>query len=235
MKLAIMQPYLFPYIGYFNLIQATDNFVFYDDVNFIKQGWINRNRILVNGSPLTFTVPLSQPSSFEKICNTNINSRFYEKWRDKFLRTLEQSYSKAPYFEETFKLVNDVLIQDVDKISTLAINSVKSTCSYLNLPLNDQISSINFPESQGMDRMDRIIEICNKNKLSNYINSIGGSELYDKELFTQYGIKLQFLKPELLTYNQRIERFTPGLSIIDLMMELDKVKVLEYINSYRLV
>ena len=235
MKLAIMQPYIFPYIGYFGLIHASERFVFYDDVNYIKQGWINRNRILVNGSAFTFTVPLKQPSSFEKICNTQINNRLYDKWCGKFLKTLEQSYSKAPYFEETFKLVCEVFNHDVNTISTLAINSVRATCNYLKLTLNDQISSLEFPESQGIDRMDRIVEICEKSKISKYVNSIGGFELYDKKLFEDNDIELEFLKPELRTYNQRIEGFIPGLSIIDLMMELDKVQIINYISSYKLI
>src|SRR5690554_3170605 len=98
MRLGIMQPYLFPYIGYFQLINDVDKFVIYDDVNFIKQGWINRNQILSHNGALIFTVPLKNAGSFSKINEVFINENFYDKWVTKFLRTIDQNYKKAPHF-----------------------------------------------------------------------------------------------------------------------------------------
>ncbi|VXC55839.1 WbqC family protein [Chryseobacterium sp. 8AT] len=105
MKIAVMQPYIFPYIGYFQLIKAVDKFIFYDDVNYIKGGWINRNNILINKNKSLFTIPLDKASPFITINETNINLKIFREWRLKFLKTMEQSYKKAPYYSQTYSII----------------------------------------------------------------------------------------------------------------------------------
>ena len=84
MKLAIMQPYIFPYLGYFQLLNSVDHFVFYDDVNFIKGGWVNRNQLLINNQNKFFTVPLKKIISFTPINEVEIHKKLYPNWRSKF-------------------------------------------------------------------------------------------------------------------------------------------------------
>ena len=127
MIVGIMQPYFFPYIGYFQLIAAVNKFVIYDDVNFIQGGWINRNNILINKKSSLFTVPLVKVSSNTLINDTKINLKFYNVWKVKFLRSLEHSYKKAPYFTEVYNLIENVLeINENDLISKLELNSIKN-------------------------------------------------------------------------------------------------------------
>src|SRR5690554_4605276 len=133
MKLAIMQPYIFPYIGYFQMIKAVDKFVFYDDVNFIKKGWINRNRILVNGKDFMFTIPLEKTSQNNLILESHIKQEVYTEWRNKIYITLEQNYKSSPYYNDTIELITKVFNQNKISISELAIESIKKVSEYLGL------------------------------------------------------------------------------------------------------
>lgn len=235
MKLAVMQPYIFPYIGYFQLIKAVDTFVFYDDVNFIKQGWINRNQTLVNNQPNLFTIPLKKVSSFKLIKETEINDKLYPKWKKKFLKKIQQNYSKAPFFQEVYSVIEKVFSTPVDTISDLAILSVKETSHYLDLDTIFKISSEEFSDFQDLERTKRLLEINKKLNTSTYINPIGGQELYCKEEFKSNNIDLLFLQPSLKPYSQFNQNFISGLSIIDVMMFNSKNEISELISNGHLL
>jgi hypothetical protein len=236
MKIAIMQPYVFPYLGYFQLINSVDVFVFYDDVYFIKQGWINRNNILVNGQPLLFTIPLQKQSSFLKINEVMVNRHLWKKWQTKFLRTLKQSYTKAPFFEEVFSIVEKVLVfpDDELQISKLAINSVVEVCSYLDLNTKIIPSSAIY-ENHHLSGRERVIDICNQEKGLHYINPIGGQKLYEHLFFKENNLDLSFLDSSKVKYEQFGEVFVPWLSIIDVLMFNSKDAVLEQLKQFHLV
>ncbi len=234
-SIAVMQPYVFPYIGYFQLIHAVDTFVFYDDVNFIKKGWINRNKILVNGAENTFTIPLQKASQNNLINETLINLELFDIWKNKFLKTLEHSYKKAEFFQETFDLVNRILSNRSEKLSDLAINSIIDICDYLNQPIEYSLSSVEFPETKNLERAERLKEICLKSHSLNYINTIGGQVLYDKSDFSKSGINLEFLNPKLKKYKQFNHDFTQGLSIIDVLMFNSPEACIDLIKDYTLV
>lgn len=234
-KLAVMQPYIFPYLGYFQLIHAVDTFVFYDDVNFMKQGWINRNQIIVNEKVNFFTVPLKKASSFNLINETEINESLFNKWNKKFLRKIEQNYSKAPFFKEYYPIVRKVMNSQVKTISELAILSVKETSQYLNLKTNFEISSYKFSKFQELDRTERLLNMCKALNADKYINALGGEELYTKQDFKKEGIDLFFLKAELAPYTQFNNNFIKGLSVIDVLMFNDVKRGKELLNFYQLV
>jgi hypothetical protein len=236
MKAAIMQPYLFPYIGYFQLIATADAFVFYDDVNFIKQGWINRNRILVKNEPMLFTVPVVGISSFDTICNVKIHKGNFQIWKGKFLTTVRQSYSKAPFFASAFNLVEEVLNSDVETIADLAILSVERVCSQLGITKPFKRSSVDFASSKELDRAERLINICGQLKATEYINPIGGTELYEKDFFQQRGIKLHFIRSsDTISYSQgKNPVFVPWLSVIDVLMFAPNDQILQLLNMYTL-
>lgn len=216
---AIMQPYIFPYIGYFQLIYAVDIFVFYDDVNFIKQGWINRNKILNKNKPLFFTIPLDKPSSFKSIIETKINHQLYEKWRYKFLKTLEQTYKKAPNFNIIYPLVQEILNFDKEtNIANLAMDSNIKIAQYLGISTKFCAASEVFSESKIFQREERLIHICESLKVRKYINVLSGKELYSKEEFKMAGVDLYFLNTKLKNYKQFDNEFVPGLSMIDVLM-----------------
>lgn len=213
-----MQPYIFPYIGYFQLIKSVDVFVFYDDVNYIKQGWINRNKILVSGKELLYTIPLKDAGSFVTIRETQISQKLFIKWRAKFLRTLEQSYKKAPYFEEVYKIIADVLKIDFTSIADLAYESIIKISNYIGLTTKFVCSSSNYSDTKLLDRESRLIEIIKRNNAVCYINPIGGQDLYKKESFFKNGIELYFIKSKQVIYKQFDNEFVPWLSIIDVLM-----------------
>ncbi|QQX76802.1 MULTISPECIES: WbqC family protein [Aequorivita] len=236
MKLAIMQPYVFPYIGYFQLINAVDVFIFYDDVNFIKGGWIHRNKLLVNNSEYLFTVPLLKPSSFRKLTEIEINPKIYISWRHNFFKTLQQSYSKAPYYNEVLPLIERVLKNHISaNIGKIAARSVMEVCEYLEIKNQLFFSSERFAASQNKGRTERLIYIAKLLEADTYINAIGGKKLYRNEDFNKEGIKLEFIKTGEIEYTQYSNEFVPNLSIIDVMMFNSKEQIQIMLNRYELI
>jgi hypothetical protein len=229
MKLAIMQPYFFPYIGYFQLINAVDTFLVYDDVNFIKQGWINRNRIVMNGSPLLFTLDLKGASSFKKICEIEIGSN-----TDKIQKTIEQAYKKAPFFADVYPIIQEILVLKENNLARFVTNSIVKISQFLKLKTKFEISSEKniTKDSQGQER---IIEICKYFNAEKYINAIGGIELYSNSNFEKEGIRLFFLKSNEINYRQFNDKFIPSLSIIDMLMFNPVGIVSEFLRNYELI
>lgn len=230
-----MQPYLFPYIGYFQLVKLVDLFVLYDDVNFIKQGWINRNKILVSGKDYVFTMPLKEASSFKSIRDTQINSTLFIKWRGKFLRTIEQTYKKAPFFEAVYPLVETILNKDFTSISDYASESIIMISSYIELKTKFMSSYLYYSDTKSFDREDRLIEIIRRNGSDIYINPIGGIELYTKDSFAQKGIQLKFIKSLPIEYKQFDNEFMPWLSIIDVLMFNSVDEVNKMLDQFELI
>lgn len=231
-----MQPYLFPYIGYFQLITAVDRFVVYDDVNYIKQGWVNRNNILVQGQPYLFTLPLKNASSFAKINEIQVNEKLYGNWKKKFLRTLQQSYNKAPYFKEAFDLISSIL--DTEKkeigISELATSSILKICNYLSIETEIAGSSTAY-KNDDLSGQDRVLDICKKEEATEYINPIGGQKLYSKKDFEEQGIELNFVETVPVAYEQFNHDFIPALSIIDVLMFNSPETIKKMLDQYRLI
>ena len=214
-RLAVMQPYFFPYPGYFQLIQSSDVFVFLDDVHYINRGWINRNRILINGAASYLTIPCKKTSQNKRI--HTIEHNLDDPIRNKLLRKIQNAYSKAPFFDNVFPVINDVIFSDGTYISDLAIESVIKTCNYLGIETRFLKSSdMNLPAA--MRGSERILEICRREQAATYYNLPGGRELYDEKRFKEHGISLHFIRTDNTTYSQFSAPFVPHLSVIDLMM-----------------
>ncbi len=224
-----MQPYLFPYIGYFQLINAVDEFVIYDDVNFIKQGWINRNRILLNKEPFMFSMQLSGASSFKKINEISIR-----KENEKILKTLFHAYKKAPFYSQSIKLIKNVLDDEETNLAKFIGHTIVKLSEYLDIKTNFIISS-EIKKDNNLKSENKVIEICKILGATEYINTIGGVELYSKERFQDTGIKLEFLKPIFVEYKQFKNDFVPGLSIIDLLMFNSPDSIKKMLNKYELI
>lgn len=232
MRLAIMQPYIFPYIGYFQLVNSVDHFVFYDDVTFIKQGWINRNNILLNGRAHLFTIPLQNASSYQLIQDTKIST--VSNWSSKFLKTIEQAYKKAPQYLDVFPLIEKTLNREYESIGDLAKMSIRNVSDYLGIKTVFTDTSKIYQNNE-LSAQNRVLDICQKLKTDNYINPIGGQELYSKEVFKENAIDLFFIKSKPIAYQQYDNEFVPYLSIIDLMMFNEKEQVLSFTNQYELI
>lgn len=234
-KIAIMQPYMFPYIGYWQLLNEVDLFVIYDDVNFIKRGWINRNYILENGESSLFSMPLSGASQNKKI--NEISFFKLQKWSHKFLNQLKKSYLKAPYFKEIEKLLQEIFNENYTEstnIVDLFIKQVELIGQYLEIDIQLSISSKAFDNSM-LKGQSRIIDICSLVSAQKYINPIGGKELYTKEAFEEKNIKLSFLQSKPIEYKQFDNEFAPWLSIIDVLMFNSKEEVKHQLNQFELL
>lgn len=222
-----------PYIGYFQLINAVDAFVFYDDVNYINRGWVNRNRILINGEAKYFTVPLLKASQNKLINEIGINSQSKEYL--KLQKIIETAYRKAPYFELVSGLLKELFSKKYDNISRIAIESVKLFSEYLELKTRFLISSVDFFDSKGMEKAERLISICKQLNANTYINAIGGRELYSKEIFSAHNIKLQFIQSQSIEYKQFNNKFVPWLSILDVLMFNSAEEVNKMLDKYELI
>jgi len=206
MKIAIMQPYFLPYIGYWQLINAVDKFVILDDVNYINKGWINRNNILVNSNAKLFTIPLSEASQNKKINEISISDDV--KWIANLLKTIEYSYKKAPLFNQALPIIQDCVTFGDKNLSAFIYNSTKNICNYLNIETQIIPSSSQY-NNDDLKASARILDICIRENTDEYINPIGGTELYDKSTFLEKGINLHFLKTSDIKYSQFNDDFIP--------------------------
>ncbi len=232
MKLAIMQPYIFPYIGYFQLIKAVDKFVLYDDVNFINRGWINRNRILVNGKDSMFTIPLKDASQNKLINEIDVN--WNDNWKSKFLKTIEQSYKKAPFYAEALPIIEKSIEIDGRQFSQIIEQNLRLICEYLAIK-TEIISSSSIYHNTDKKAQERILDICLQEKANHYINPIGGLELYDKDVFAKEDMTMNFIKSKSVEYKQLKNDFVPWLSIIDVLMFNSKEEINKFLDNYELV
>jgi len=231
MKIAIMQPYLFPYIGYFQLINAVDKFVILDDVNYINKGWINRNRILVNGKEYLFTVPLKKSSQNKLIFECELAD---DKWKQKLIRTIEMNYKKAPFFCQNFEIIKTIIDYNEINLSKYLCNQIEVLCNYLNITTEIVKTSLYYNNSH-LKAQEKIMDICKKEKTDVYINAFGGQKLYSKEYFKENNIEIKFIKSNPITYKQFNNEFVPWLSIIDVMMFNSKEEIKEMLNKYELI
>ena len=229
MKIAVMQPYFFPYIGYWQLINSVDIFIIYDDVNFIKRGYINRNNILINNVKHLFTLALIKSSQ-----NKKINEILIGKNNKKILRTIEQSYLKAPFFHDIFPIIEDIFSNKEKDLSKFLGNSLQIFSKYLDINTKFEYSSM-IMNDKSLQAQDRLIEISKILNATDYINAIGGEQLYDKNAFSDAGINLSFIQTELINYKQFNNKFIPNLSIIDVMMFNSKEDIKEMLKKYTLV
>ncbi|QGH34061.1 hypothetical protein GI584_08525 [Gracilibacillus salitolerans] len=233
-KTAIMQPYLFPYIGYFQLIHAVDAFVIYDDVQYIKRGFINRNKILVNKNEHLFTFSVNKAPRDYKI-----NERFYSeaffKQKENFLHTIDRNYKFSKNFNEIYRLLVNILEVDIkNNVAKINYFTIKAIAKYLDIKTTFLFSS-DLPVPTGLKGQDRILAINSLTDSQHYINAIGGEELYTQDVFSKNNIDLNFLQTKPIEYNQNTDQFIPNLSIIDVLMHNSREQVHELLNSYILV
>jgi hypothetical protein len=233
MKVAIMQPYFFPYIGYFQLINSVDKFIIYDNIQYTKKGWINRNRILVNKKDQLITLPIKKDSDYLNVVEREL-SKSWEIDKNKMLNVIKSSYNKAPYFQDTFELISKCLNNPETNLFKFIYDSIVSINNYLEIKTPIIISST-VDMDHTLKSQDKVLSLCKKQNADIYINSIGGVELYDKETFKKNNIELNFIKSNPIQYKQFNNEFTSWLSIIDVMMFNSKQQIKEYLNNYTLI
>lgn len=232
MKLGIMQPYFFPYIGYWQLINAVDKYVIYDDVNFIKGGWINRNKILMNGEAKMINIQM-QGSSPNKLIN-EIEVSENQIHNRKLLKSIESCYKKAPYYLIAFPIIKDIITHKEKNLAKYLQYSIQKVCEYLDIKTDIVISST-IDKNNELKGEEKVIEICKLLGATEYYNAIGGMELYSYEDFSSKDLKLRFLKTSEIKYEQFNNEFVSNLSIIDLLMFNSKENVKSMLNKFELL
>lgn len=232
MTLAIMQPYLYPYLGYFQLLNAVDRFVVYDDVNFIKKGWVNRNNLLENGSAGLFTVPLIGASQNRRISEIMVANE--HGWRDKLMRRIRMNYSRAPYFSIVEPMIESGICREGLSIAAFNVAAMRDVVDYIGIDTDVVASSTTYANAL-LKGQSRIIDICQREGANHYVNPIGGMDLYDKHEFSRCGIRLSFLRSALTPYVQFDKPFVPGLSILDVMMFNDRETIGAMVNQFDII
>lgn len=232
MTLAIMQPYLFPYIGYWQLINAVDTFVIYDNIQFSKKGWFHRNNFLINDKKTLFTIPLKKDSD-----TLDVDDRYLsddsEKQINKIVAQIKNSYKKSPYYNDVFPLIEAVLTNQEKNLFSYIFYSIRMICDYLDIDTK-VVKSSTVDIDHNFRSQDKVIAINKSLNSTKYINPIGGIALYDKSSFNKEAIELQFLESEVPTYRQFNDEFIPYLSIIDVMMFNSKEEIKNMLEKYKL-
>ena len=229
MKVAVMQPYFVPYIGYWQLMNIVDKYVIYDDANYIKGGWINRNRILINGQARYFNVPIVGSSPNKKINEIKVNQT--ELLVRKNMRTIEFAYKKAPFYADVYPLVEKILYCDKENLVEFVRNSFDVISNYLGIT-PDFILSSSIQKDNRLKGQDRLLSICEVLGATEYYNSLGGMSLYTFEAFRKKNMRLYFLKSGDIKYMQYDSAFQENLSIIDVMMFNSKEEIRKMLNDY---
>jgi hypothetical protein len=214
MRVGIMQPYLLPYIGYFQLISCVDLFVVYDNIKYTKKGWINRNRFLLNGSDAMFTLPVQHDSDFLDVRDRTIARDFDPSG---LINQLKSAYRGAPCFETAFPVIEQIFRHDDANLFRFIHHSIQKICTFLKIGTEIVVSStLNVDHT--LKGQQKVIALCKAVEADEYLNLAGGVDLYSKEEFASQGIDLKFLRTALVPYPQFANEFVPALSIVDVMM-----------------
>lgn len=256
MKLAIMQPYFMPYIGYFQAIAAVDKYILYSNLNFIKEAWMNRNRLLMrDGTVVLTTIPLKNKSSNQMIYDVELDNS--KPWSEKFLKTVQMCYSRKPYFDEFYPLLEEMLSVKYDLLMDLNAHTISEISRFLGLGTVIESDNSRFlamekklevvesdysvlpylEKTKPIKKVARVIEMCRIEGCDDFYNAIGGQSLYDKDEFAQYGIRLNFVSTNAFEYRQDTKKnvFEPNLSIIDVIMNNGREGTSNLLKEYTLV
>jgi hypothetical protein len=232
-KTAIMQPYFMPYIGYWQLIHSVDEFVVYDNIQFTKKGWFNRNRILEGGHDRLFTVPIKKDSDYLDVVERQLADDA-AKENARTLRIIQINYKKAPYYDQVYPLVESCFTYEAPNLFEYIYHAIREVCAYLEIDTKLTVSS-SVPIDHSLKAEQKVMAICKALDTDVYINAIGGQELYDKGDFKANGLDLQFIKSQPISYQQLGQEFVPWLSIIDVLMFNDKAHIKQMLDSYELI
>lgn len=226
-RVAIMQPYFLPYIGYFQLIGAVDLFIVYDNIKYTKKGWINRNRFLRNGKEAVFSLPLKKDSDTLDVRDREIAADFK---KPKLLNKLREAYRSAPHFDEAFPLVETIVLEEERNLFRFILGSIRAVCGFLGIR-TEIVASSSLPVDHALQGEARVVALCRHAGADAYINAIGGRDLYSKEDFGARGIDLKFLRSKPFEYRQFGRAFVPSLSIVDVMMFNSPGAIREHLAS----
>lgn len=235
MKLVLMQPYFFPYIGYFTLIKHSDVFVVFDTAQYIRRGWVHRNRIIgSSGEPVYVNASILKAPQSTPIHQIELNST--SKWKQEFYKKMEVYKTVAPHYPEVYQLMEDCLNRPVSSLSDLNVYALKEISNYLGISQNiTRLSELEVEFKDVQEPDDWGLEVSQYYGVDTYINAPGGQEFYNKEKYKKKGIEMFFYKTKLTPYDQKLSGFQPGLSIIDVMMFNTKQEIHQMIDDFEVL
>jgi hypothetical protein len=231
----MMQPYFFPYLGYFALIAATDEWVVFDTAQYIRRGWVNRNRVLSSGKDgwKYIRIPVEKSSQLTRICEmktasssvlfTNVVNSLddYRCW-------------ETPFYDETRQLLEACLTASSDDLTDCLVRCLTQTCEHLQIPFAPRLySTLDITQPADPQPGDWALQTALQLGATEYLNPPGGRDLFDPTAFHNAGIHLTFLEHKLPRYQQRAE-FIAGLSIIDVLMWNGRIRTRELLTDYQL-
>lgn len=226
-----MQPYFLPYLGYWQLLAAVDRFVVYDNIEYTKKGWINRNRFLRNGADATFTLPLKKGSDFLDVRERSLADDFNPAT---LLSPFRESYRKAPFFDAVFPMIETIVTAAPRNLFEYLLNSLVMTAAYLEIKTPIIVSST-VPVDHRLKAGDKVLAVCGALGANRYLNAIGGRTLYEADAFAAAGVELKFIQSRPVMYPQFGQPFVPGLSILDVMMFNSPDTVRRLLGEYDLL
>lgn len=234
MRVALMQPYFFPYLGYFQLIHAVDEFVIFDQAQYIRRGWINRNRILnAQKESIYIHIPVEKAPRETKIKHILINHS--SNWKENIFYQLHY-YHKAPNYAFVMDFLDECFDSGMTSISELNTILLKKVCELLAIDTKITVLSKEFPMITEATEADEWgIQVAKALKATTYINAIGGIDFYNEQKYCANNLAIQFIQPNLKSYKQYNHIFIPGLSIIDVLMFNDLNEIKMMLDSYELI
>lgn len=234
MKIALMQPYFFPYLGYFQLINSVDEFVIFDNAQYVRRSWMNRNRILNGHKESVFIiVPVCKAQRETKIKDIIINNEI--EWQERILNQCLH-YKNAPNYSDVRNLLEECFSQSQTNLSDFNTKLIKTICSLLGIRTTITVLSKNFPQIETAHESDEWgVQVSIASRATTYINAIGGKEFYNQQKYLANGVDIKFIHSTLTPYQQLGKNFVPGLSIIDLLMFIDRQRIVEMLDQYTLI
>jgi hypothetical protein len=231
-SVAIMQPFFFPYLGYFSLMKHTDNWIVFDDIRYSNQAWGNRNRILKHPEGWAWiNVPVKDHKRETFYSNILIQNEI--NWKRKIINQFEYYKIHAPFYKDVLKIIQEVFSEDFSHLVDLNIHAMKKVCEYLKIDFKyTKFSEMNLGINSVQHPGQWALEICKAIKSTNYVNPCEGHPIYDKKEYDDAGISLQFIINRVSPYDQKRAEFEARLSIIDVMMWNSVERVNELIDDF---
>ena len=236
MKLGIMQPYFFPYIGYFSLIKHTDFWVVFDTPQFMRHGWVERNRILKPDGIEWQYVKAPLEKFGQKTAIKDLLIKNTTNWEQKILAQLQHYKKKSPYYQNTLRILEEVFCTRYTSITDLNNKVLEIICKYLSIDFKYVVfSSMDLDTSMVSEPDEWALEISKSLKAEEYINPIGGLEFFDRSKYEKENIKIHFQRQNIKEYKQLKGEFVPGLSILDVLMFNSPEEINIMLDDFELV
>ena len=227
-KVAILQSNYIPWKGYFDLISYVDEFIIYDDMQFTKNDWRNRNKIKTPQGLHWLSIPVGSDTN-RKIREVTFTDN---NWREKHCKVLEANYKKSPFFEEVFSFIKPIIIdKNLNSLTELNVSLIKSICSYLGI-----LTPITYCWDYGLieGKTERLVNLSQRAKADIYVSGPAAKDYIEENFFKEQDVQLEWFDyNNYPAYSQLWGSFEHSVSILDLIFNCGKesYKYMRYVNA----